>query len=790
MSLGHVSGLHRARSSRRGSYLGGVLFLLAATTQALPDDPPRGEQLYRNRCAGCHGAAGEGVKDKYPNPLVGDRSVLQLARYIEKNMPEDDPGSVKGEDALEVARHVHETFYSPIAQARHRAPRIEPARFTARQIRNVAADLVGAFREAPDQPGEELGLRGEYFDSREPRGKPALTRLDPQVLFQFGRETPNPEGVGAAGFAARWSGSLLAEDTGEYELVVRSDQAVRLWINGLDRPLIDAWVKSGSDTDFRARIHLLGGRLHPVRLEMSSRKQGVDDSAKQKTPPPPVETLLELCWKPPRGVLEPIPARRLRPVSSPQLFVLTTPFPPDDRSVGFERGASFSAAWDNAVTEAAIETASHLVRNLDALSSAWKATADKKERVRSFLLALAERAFRRPLEASERALYVDRQLAKPGEIEEAVTRSVILIFKSPRFLWLEPGGRPVDAYTVASRLSFALWDSLPDAELLRQAASNGLSSREQVVEQAERMLLDPRARAKARQFLHHWLNIELAPDLMKDSHRFPDFGEALAADLRASLDLFLESTLWSPRSDFRDLLLSRSIFVNGRLGQVYGIDAGSSTSFRPVELDPGRAAGLLSHPYLMARFAYSDVSSPIHRGVFLVRSVLGRGLRPPPEAAAPLPPSLHPGLTTRERVSLQTSPKPCQGCHEMINPLGFALERFDAMGRLRSEEQGKPIDDVGYFEARSGERRTFRGARELAEILAASEEVHASFVQQLFHNYVRQPILAHGVQTPSELLQIFARSGYNMQKLIVEVAATAALVGLPYRGSPELLRKF
>ena len=123
----------------------------------------------------------------------------------------------------------------------------------------------------------------------------------------------------------------------------------------------------------------------------------------------------------------------------------------------------------------------------------------------------------------------------------------------------------------------------------------------------------------------------------------------------------------------------------------------------------------------MASFAYTATSSPIHRGVFIARSVLGRVLRPPPEAVAPLAPDLHPDLTTRQRVALQTQPESCQSCHGMINPLGFTLEHFDALGRYRKEEKGKPIDATGSYETRSGEPVKFSGVRDLAAFLAASE---------------------------------------------------------------------
>src|SRR5205085_3429512 len=108
-------------------------------------------------------------------------------------------------------------------------------------------------------------------------------------------------------------------------------------------------------------------------------------------------------------------------------------------------------------------------------------------------------------------------------------------------------------------------------------------------------------------------------------------------------------------------------------------------------------------PYLLAAFAYTGSTSPIHRGVFLTRNVLGVAMRPPPDAFTPLAEDLHPGLTTRERVALQTKPANCQSCHNVINPLGFTLEKFDAVGRYRTQENGKPVDASGAYETHSGQ---------------------------------------------------------------------------------------
>jgi hypothetical protein len=150
-------------------------------------------------------------------------------------------------------------------------------------------------------------------------------------------------------------------------------------------------------------------------------------------------------------------------------------------------------------------------------------------------------------------------------------------------------------------------------------------------------------------------------------------------------------------------------------------------------------------------------------------------LRPPPAAFAPLAADLHPDLTTRERVTLQTEPKACRSCHQLINPLGFTLEHFDAVGRYRKKEKGKPIDASGAYELLDGGQQTIDGARELAEFLADCEEVHRAFVLQLFHHLVKQPLLAYGPETGSDLQTTFRNKKFNVRKLVAEIAATASL---------------
>jgi hypothetical protein len=150
-------------------------------------------------------------------------------------------------------------------------------------------------------------------------------------------------------------------------------------------------------------------------------------------------------------------------------------------------------------------------------------------------------------------------------------------------------------------------------------------------------------------------------------------------------------------------------------------------------------------------------------------------IRPPKEAFTPLAPDLHPTLTTRERVSLQTKALACASCHGIMNPVGFALENFDAVGRFRETEKDKPIDASGSYDTRAGTTAKFTGAKELAQFLADSPEVSAAFVERLFHHLVKQPVRAYGATRPESLQKWFSESGFDIRKLVVEVAVTAAL---------------
>ncbi|MCB9939785.1 MAG: DUF1592 domain-containing protein [Planctomycetaceae bacterium] len=742
--------------------LGVFVVALCAAANALAEvvDNVAGQRIYEQYCASCHGVEGEGVEEKQPEPLIGDRSLKDLIEVIVDTMPEEDPDQVVGDEAKAVAEYIYEAFYSPIAQARNKPPRVELSRLTVRQYQNTITDLLAGFTGA-SRWDDRRGLSAEYFNSRNfQRDKRLIERMDATVDFDFGEGNPG-EKFGKEEFSMKWQGSVIAPDTGEYEFIVHTDNGARLWINDRENALIDAWVRSGSDNEFRATIKLLGGRSYPLRLEFFKFKEK--------------KASIRLLWKPPHREVEIIPERNLTPSGARDTLIVETPFPPDDKSVGYERGTAVSKAWDEATTFAAIEVANKIVAHLREYSGVKQDDSDRDTKLRAFCAKFVERAFRRPLSDAERELYVDRHFNESGDATTAVKRVVLLTLKSPRFLFREVEGTN-DSFDVAARLSFTLWDSLPDDVLWQASLRGDLMKPEQVARQAERMVQDPRAKSKLREFLHQWLKLDDFEDLAKDQELYPEFSPELVADLRTSLDLLLEEVIWSEHADFRQLLLSDGLYANNRLAKFYGIEAPDNAPFARVAVDPVERSGVLSHPYMMTGFAYHATSSPIHRGVFLARNLLGRTLKPPKEAVTPIPADLHPDLTTRERIALQTGPPACALCHEMINPLGFSLEHYDAVGRFRKEEGGRPVDASGYYQTISGEKAEFNGARELAEFLAGNTEVHAAFAERLFQYAVKQPVQAFGLGKRDELRNLFVQHEFNINKLLIEIAKVAAFM--------------
>ncbi|MEO6035047.1 MAG: DUF1592 domain-containing protein [Verrucomicrobiota bacterium] len=745
------------------------LWLVPVNTPAAEHRSP-GRDIYRKLCTKCHGKDGEGVKEKYDDALSGDWSLEKLTRYIDKNMPENAPEKCVGADAQAVAFYINDAFYSREAGLRNHPPRVELVRLTNRQYVNAVADLIKGFTGGPDSiPNAERGLRATYYNSRNFNSENKfLEQIDRQVLFDFGKESPARENAGTNGFSIQWRGSLIAEESGDYEIQLKTPNGARLWLNDEDEPFIDASVASGELNWQTSTIRLIGGRIYPLRLDFN------------KTPQDKVGSIA-LAWKPPHGIAEPIPARNLSPKGIAATFVITTRFPPDDSSVGYERGVAVSKAWDEAATDAAIETANYVAKNLNRLSHSKPDDTNRLAQLEKFCGEFVTTAFRRPLDAEEKNIFVSFQLKNSKNLEDAVKRVVLISLKSPQFLFLGLENNGSSDAGIASRLSFGLWDSLPGSDLVKRAVEGKLREPVQVELAAKQMLEDPRARTKMQYFLQQWLQLNRAEDLSKDIALYPGFSPEIISDLRVSLNIFLEDAVWNGPSDYRTLLRSDALFLNDRLAKFYGVElteTGTNGNFIKVKLDADERSGVLTHPYLLAAFSYRRSTSPIHRGVFLTRNIVGRALKPPPMAQTFNETAFAPHLTMREKVATLTRSESCQTCHSVINPLGFSLENFDAVGKFRTTDNDQPIDAASDYVSDDGQTIRLKGARDVAGFAITSEHAQNGFIEQLFNQVVKQPMGAYGPDVKDRLRQSFVSSDFNLQKLLVDIVTISASQGI------------
>ena len=732
--------------------------------------PRAGEAVYRQDCMSCHGPVGEGVAGKADEPLVGEKSIASLVKYIAREMPEDDPGTLSLADATASAEYIHKAFYSGEARARNHPPRIELAHLTVRQYRESIADLLASLRSATSTT-ESGGLASTYRErpERDPKkpdqNRPEVTfkqQVDPVIDFDFGDKAPE-KGSFAAQFAINWTGSVLVPDTGEYEFRVTSPNGVRLYVNmpegGSEKnALIDIWVSSAMTRTASAPIFLLGGRSYPLKLEFFKYK---DKTAS-----------LKLEWRPPGGAWSLVPRTNLSPKSSSPVSVISVPLPPDDGSIGYERGASVSREWTEAVAKGALQVSGMIGPHLFALAGTKADAPDRGEKLKAFTLRFAQMAYRRPLTDEQKADLVAIYAAAVAP-EVAAKRAFIFTLSNPAFLY--PGIGPQDDYAVASRLALTLWDSVPDATLLKAAAAGQLKDAAQVRQQAQRMMKDSRAKSKLRDFLHHWLHVEEGAEIAKDQKEYPGFDQGVVMDLRTSLDLFAESIVWSEASDYRQLLLSDTILMNERLAKFYGQKVVAGAGFQPVKMDADQRGGVLTHPFVLATFSYTKSSSPIHRGVFVTRNILGLMLKPPPMAIAFMDDKFDPSFTMREKVTELTSKPACMSCHVTINPLGFSFERFDAVGRVRSTDNKKPVDPTSDYTTSDGNVIKLTGARDVAVHAAESLSGQTGFVRNLFQEMVKQPPAAYSPELLGKLTAQFRADNFHVRNLAVEVAVVAAL---------------
>ncbi len=355
---------------------------------------------------------------------------------------------------------------------------------------------------------------------------------------------------------------------------------------------------------------------------------------------------------------------------------------------------------------------------------------------------LGKRAFRRPLKDAEQSRFAalfarGAELVGSGNpFNDGVRLVVEAMLQSPQFLYRSELGAqvgadgliPVDSWEMATRLSYFLWSSMPDAELFKAAQAGKLATPADVTAAAQRLLTDPRAQLAIGSFHAQMLRFGRFNKVAPDATKFPNVPADMAVKLEQAATLFVKDVVFDGHGGIAELLNAPFAYADAGLAPLYGKTV-TGSDFQKLAFAGGERAGYLMQAGFLASNAYSIHTDPIHRGLFVERDLLCRTIPDPPPGASmtPLPPFSDQIKTTRQQIEALTAPATCTGCHKAINAPGFAFEQFDAAGQLRGMENGVPVDVTGVTTI-DGQEVAFNGATQLVQALSGSAEVRACYV--------------------------------------------------------------
>jgi hypothetical protein len=463
-------------------------------------------------------------------------------------------------------------------------------------------------------------------------------------------------------------------------------------------------------------------------------------------------------------------------------------FPPEDFVNGFKnqyQSQNLSPLLIEAYSGVAEKLARNAFRGGDTrgLIPCKPSAACRARFVREFGL----KAFRRPLDLDEQKRYEALFRAEPDFLKGAQL-VVEAMLQSPHFLFrLEETPNPKwKPYATASRLSYALWDTMPDAALFQSAARGDLGTPQGVEKYARRMLADQRAREAMDEYISQWLRFDRLLTASKDRRRFPQYTRETAIAMTEETRMFVSDLIWNNRN-FMDIFTANYGFVNAELAGIYGVTA-PLKEFDRVELPAtSERSGVLGQGLLLALTAKPDDTSPTARGLFVREQFLCQHVPdPPPGVDTNLPPVTEAKpQTNRERMGEHATNPSCATCHNLIDPIGYAFERFDPVGARREKFK------LSFFGPRRSERRAvaktieldmdttgwaagistskFTSPRELGAVLAQSEKCQECVVRQ----YLRYT--AGRLETPADgglirrVLDDFRKSQFRFQELIISV---------------------
>ncbi len=406
----------------------------------------------------------------------------------------------------------------------------------------------------------------------------------------------------------------------------------------------------------------------------------------------------------------------------------------------------------------------------------------RKEASEQVIRKLAGRAFRRPATDEEvnRLVKLAEQARSEGDnYEQSIQVVLQAVLISPHFLYrmeLDPPGqegkpRDLNDFEVASRLSYFLWSSMPDEELLKVATDGKLRQDGNLQKQTRRMLADGKAKALAENFAGQWLELRSLEVRTPDKQLFPQYDDGLKTAMRTETEMFFDSLVREDRSIF-DLLSADFTFANEKLAKLYGLKDVSGNEFRRVSLAGTERGGILTHASILTVTSNPNRTSPVKRGKWILENILGTPPPPPP----PNVPELKEAKageakgSLRERLERHRANPACAACHKSMDPLGFAMENFDAIGAWRDKEGDSPIDSAGQLP--SGEK--FRGPKELRELLISSRKPQFS---QCLAEKLLTYALGRGVEYSDQcaiqkITAALEKDQFRFSRLVVEIVSS------------------
>lgn len=509
-------------------------------------------------------------------------------------------------------------------------------------------------------------------------------------------------------------------------------------------------------------------------------------------------------------------------------------FPPEPGAGGFEgiaQGQNPSSRQVEELHLAAMHFASFAPASAafsDCRDGSDRPRAERERCARAALERFAARAWRRPLDAGERErlLAFWRANRSRAGMDEAVALTAAGVLQAPAFHFRLERGGPAEPtpWELAARLSYFLWDSMPDDELFAAAEAGALSSRAEVERQARRMLEDPKARPAVVHFHNQWLGTDdvlriaparrafgprfgIAPALetaRDDDVQWPAILGPLRHALKLETELFVERTVFDGDGTFTALLTDHRGYLSEATAPIHGPDAArlagrpavtrqiefvaasigrkETLTLHPAAFPPERRAGVLTHPSFLAVGAYAVQPGPIPRGVHVLERIACVEAGTPIQGAeTALPPdSLAVESTNRERTAAATSPPACASCHRRINPAGFAFEHYDALGAWRARDNGRPVDASGALTLPGGETLAFTDGVDFVRQLAASRRARDCYALHWTRTALGERIDADAPGLAA--IQRRFRADDSIRELLVSIAGSHLFRGGPPAG--------